>query len=79
MSGNMKVLFAPDAMSAVRHPGRPASTAPSPAPARGADMVTFLALGISRLMARFGAAASGESSTGLLPPNERVSVSESGQ
>jgi hypothetical protein len=66
-------------MSADTHPGRPVSTKSSPAPARLDDVATLLALGISRLMARFGSASSGESSTGLLPPNERVSVSESGQ
>jgi len=75
----MKVLFAPDAMSGDTHPGPPASITPSPAPARLDDVATLLTFGISRLMARFGAAGTGGSSTGLLPPNERVSVSESGQ
>jgi hypothetical protein len=77
--GEHEGVLAPDAISADTHPRRPASTTSSPAPARLDDVATSLALGISRLMARFGADGSAESSTGLLPPNERVSVSESGQ
>jgi hypothetical protein len=43
------------------------------------ELAGLLAVAISRANTRRMAAQSGESSTGLLPPNERVSVSESGQ
>jgi len=60
-----------------RSPSSPSST--SSLDNRRQEIATLLALGFARLVARSDLPLDTKSSTGLLPPNERVSVSESGQ